>query len=75
MQFEYKTVLMNGKGVDDVSNNLTEKLDTYGKDGWELISSFTRPCLGGSHYSLVGITQKYILIFKRQLEHEGEAEG
>lgn len=72
LQFEYKTVLMNGNGVDDVGNNLTNKLNAYGKNGWELILSFSQPCLGSSQFSLIGITQKYILIFKRQLEHTGE---
>ena len=71
LQFEYKTALINGKEVDE-SNNLTEKLNIYGKNGWELISSFTQPCLGSSQYSLIGITQKYVLIFKRQLEPTGE---
>jgi hypothetical protein len=73
MQFEYKTVLINSKDVDDVSNSLTDKLNTYGKDGLELVSSLTQPCLGSSQYSLIGITQKFILIFKRRLEHKGEA--
>ena len=73
LQFEYTTVLINSKEVDEISNNLTDKLNAYGKDGWELISSFTQPCLGSSQYSLIGITQKYILIFKRQIEHKKEA--
>lgn len=72
VQFEYKTVVINAKDVDDVSDNLTDELNVYGKDGWELVSSLTQPCLGSSKYSLIGITQKYIFIFKRQLEYKGE---
>lgn len=69
LQFEYKTVLINGKELDDVSNSLTDTLNAYGKDGWELISSLVQPCLGSTQYALIGITQKYILILKRPLEH------
>ena len=71
MQFKYKTLLMSSKDVDDISVSLADKLNVYGKDGWELVSALTQPCLGSSQYSLIGITQKYILIFKQQLEHEG----
>jgi hypothetical protein len=71
VQFEYKTILVNGKEMDDVSGSLTDNMNTYGKDGWELVSTFSQPCLGSSQYSLIGISQKYILIFKRQFEHKG----
>jgi hypothetical protein len=65
-QFEYKTVFINGKDMDDVSDSLTDKLNAFGRDKWELVSSFIQPGLGSSQYSLIGITQKYILIFKRR---------
>lgn len=74
MQFEYKTLLINGKDVDNVNDSITEKLNTYGKDEWELVSSLTQPCLGSSQYSLLGITQKYILILKRRLGNRRDAE-
>lgn len=67
-QFEYKTVFRGGKDVDDASHSLTDKLNAYGKDGWELVSSLAQPSLGSSQYSLIGITGEITLIFKRRLE-------
>ena len=67
MQFN----LMSSKDVDDISVSLADKLNIYGKDGWELVSALTQPCSSSSQYSLIGITQKYILIFKQRLEQEG----
>lgn len=66
-QFEYKTIVLNSKDMDDTNEHLTDKLNKYGKNGWELVSFVTQPSLGSSKYNLVGITQKNILIFKRQL--------
>lgn len=66
VQYEYETILLNSRDVDEAGNSLTGKLNAYGKDGWELVSSLTQPCLGSSQYSLIGISQKYILIFKRR---------
>lgn len=48
-----------------LQNTLTAQLNRWGKEGWELTSSFTHPYLGGSQYSLAGLAHQVTLIFKR----------
>lgn len=67
-QYEYKVILLNEKELNHFEDDLTDRLNHSGKDGWELVSSVSRPCLGGSQYALIGITQKLTLIFKRRME-------
>lgn len=68
IQYEYKTILLKGRDAADFNTSFTKKLNLLGRDGWELILSILQPCLGSSQYSLVGVTQKLTLIFKRQVQ-------
>ncbi len=70
--FEYKTVTVDCKDMEQTQDTLTDQLNRRGKEGWELVSSFTRPYLGSSQYSLVGLTYRVTLIFKRQNQPETE---
>jgi len=71
MNFEYMTIAINGKDIDN-TDNLSSILNRHGKKGWELASAITQPCLGSTQYSLIGITQKTILIFKKHMEQNEE---
>ena len=66
-EFEYKTVVIDSKETEYSEKPLSDKLNHYGKDGWELVTCFAYPCIGSSGYSLIGIAQKATLIFKRRL--------
>lgn len=68
--FEYKTISIDSKGTEYFEKSLTEKLNHYGKDGWELAACFAYPCIGSSQYSFIGIAQKAALVLKRQLRPE-----
>ena len=72
-EFEYKTMSIDSKETEHSDKSLTEKLNNYGKDGWELVTCFAYPYIGSSQYSLIGIAQKATLIFKRRLIPEKEA--
>ena len=63
--FEYKTVTVDCKDVERSQDALIAQLNRWGKEGWELTSSFTLPYLGSSQYSLVGLAHRVTLIFKR----------
>ena len=65
MSFEYMAISINAKDIEDTSN-ITNILNKHGKSGWELASVITQPCLGSTQYSLIGITQKNILILKKR---------
>lgn len=67
-QYEYQTVVVNNGNLKEANSGLTSMLNSYGKYGWELVSSLTQPSLGSTQYSVLGISQKYTFIFKRQLE-------
>ena len=69
-KFEYKTMSVDSKETDKPDSLLTDRLNQYGKDGWELAASFACPCIGSSQYSLIGLAQKTTLIFKRRLLSE-----
>ena len=64
-KFEYRTVILKGTDMTDSNHDLSERVNEYGKDGWELVSIVSQTGLGSSPYNLVGISQKNILIFKR----------
>ena len=66
-EFEYKTISIDSREADISEKSLSDRLNHYGKDGWELAACFVCPCIGSSGYSLIGITQKATLIFKRRL--------
>ena len=70
-EFEYKTIVIDSKETEHSEKSLSDKLNHYGKDGWELVTCFAYPCIGSSQYSLIGIAQKATLIFKRRLCTEG----
>lgn len=70
--FEYKTVTIDCKDIERSQGTLTAQLNRWGKEGWELASSFTHPYLGSSQYSLVGLAHRVTLIFKRP-NQPGEA--
>ncbi len=72
-EFEYKTVSIDSKETEHSEKALSDKLDHYGKEGWELVTCFAYPCIGSSGYSIIGIAQKATLIFKRRLHPEKEA--
>ncbi len=74
IEFEYKTISVDSKETEHSEKTLSDKLNSYGKNGWELAACFTYPCIGSSQYSLIGIAQKVTLIFKRQLHPEMEAQ-
>lgn len=67
MYFEYKTVKVTR------TEELMNYLNTFGKNEWELVSTIAEPTLGNSKYALVGISQEFILIFKRPMEPKKEA--
>lgn len=71
-KFEYKTIAIDSKETEHSEKSLSEKLNHYGKDGWELVTCFTYPYIGNSPYSLIGIAQKATLILKRRLYSEKE---
>ncbi len=64
-EFEYKTLSIGIKETGHFEKALSDKLNHYGKDGWELVTCFAYPCIGSSQYSLIGIAQKATLIFKK----------
>lgn len=66
-EFEYKTLSIDSKETEHSEKALSDKLKHYGKDGWELVTCFSYPCIGSPGYSLIGIAQKATLIFKRRL--------
>ena len=72
-EFEYKTISIDSKETHIFEKSLSDKLNHYGKDGWELVTCFAYPCIGSSQYSLIGIAQKATLILKRQLCSEKAA--
>ena len=72
-EFEYKTISIDSRETEHPETALSDKLNHYGKNGWELVTCFSCPHLGSSQYSLIGIAQKTTLIFKRQLCLEKEA--
>lgn len=65
MKYEYMTIVLSKQDSDD-SGVLSTKLNSYGKKGWELVSVISQPHLGNVPYSLIGISQKNTLIFKRE---------
>lgn len=67
MKYEYMTIALSKHESDD-SGVLAAKLNGYGKNGWELVSVVSQPCLGSVPYSLIGISQKNTLILKRGAE-------
>ena len=71
-EFEYKTISIDSRETEHSERSLSDRLNHYGKDGWELVTCFTCPYIGSSRYSLVGIAQKATLIFKRRLCPEEE---
>ena len=66
-KFEYKIMFVDSKESDKPDSLRTDRLNQYGKDGWELAASFACPCIGSSQYSLIGLAQKTTFIFKRRL--------
>ena len=72
-EFEYKTISIDSKETYISEKSLSDQLNHYGKDGWELVTGFAYPCIGSSQYSLIGIAQRHTLIFKRRLRSEKEA--
>ena len=67
--WEYLTVqlLERKKGILKIpimdSENFTEKLNIYGRQGWELVSTFSPITMGAGTGSTIGI----FAIFKRPL--------
>ena len=41
-EFEYKTVVIDSKETEHSEKSLSDKLNHYGKDGWELVLSCLR---------------------------------
>ena len=74
IEFVYKTISVDSKETEHSEKTLSDKLNSYGKNGWELAACFAYPCIGSSQYSLIGIAQKVTLIFKRQIYPEMEAQ-
>ena len=72
-EFEYKTISIDSKETEHSEKLLSDKLNHYGKDGWELVTCFSYPCIGNAQYFLIGIAQKATLIFKRRLHSEKAA--
>ncbi len=52
-EFEYKTIVIDSKETEHSEKSLSDKLNHYGKDGWELDTCFSYPCIGSSQYSLI----------------------
>ena len=50
--FEYKTLSIDSKETEHSEKALSDKLNRYGKDGWELVTCFSYPCIGSSGYDL-----------------------
>ena len=69
-KFEYKIMFVDSKETDKPDSLLADRLNQYGKDGWELAASFACPYIGSSQYSLIGLAQKTTFIFKRRLFSE-----
>ncbi len=69
-KFEYKIMSVDSKESDKPDSLLADRLNQYGKDGWELAASFACPYIGSSQYSLIGLAQKTTFIFKRRLFSE-----
>ena len=69
MKYEYMTLVLNNSDVECAGGCFVDKLNKHGKSGWELVSSLPQSYLGSSKYSLIGISQKNILIFKRAIAH------
>ena len=69
-KFEYKIMSVDSKETDKQDSLLADRLNQYGKEGWELATSFACPYIGSSQYSLIGLAQKTTLIFKRRLLSE-----
>lgn len=68
MNFVYKTLVINSTDIVNSNVNLDDKLNTYGEKGWELVTASSIPCFGSSKYSMIGITQKIIFTFKKNLD-------
>lgn len=64
MQFEYKTLTLDHKQVEDTAG-LTKELNRQGTQGWELATTLQHNSLGPTNYSLVGVVKKTTLLFKR----------
>ena len=39
-EFEYKTIVIDSKETEHSEKSLSDKLNHYGKDGWELVTFF-----------------------------------
>ena len=59
-KFEYKIMSVDSKETDKPDSLLADRLNQYGKDGWELAASFACPCIGSSQYSLIGLAHTNI---------------
>ncbi len=64
MKFEY-TVLDISEDEWNNSAKLAQRLNKLGSEGWELATSVSQQGLGKTAYSLVGMVNKAVLIFKR----------
>lgn len=42
-QFEYKTISVDSKETEHSEKSLSDKLNRYGKDGWELVTLHRKP--------------------------------
>lgn len=65
MQYEYQTLLLDSKETNDKDGSLTKRLNLLGQNGWELTAILNQHSLGSSQYNLIGITEKYLMVFKR----------
>ena len=70
MKYEYKTILEDCREMENAKELFDKKLNSYGREGWELVCAFTHPYIGSSQYSLIGIAHRMSLIFKRPVEKE-----
>lgn len=63
--FEYKTASIQ-------QENIEESLNTFGKNGWELVSMISAPQVGNTAYALIGFSVHTTAVFKRKKMHEPE---
>ena len=59
-EFEYKTIVIDSKETEHSEKSLSDKLNHYGKDGWELVTCFAYPCIGSPGIPLSELHRKQL---------------